>query len=226
MDRTDFRQELVLNVHCCKSILNFFNLKGKLVMFRKFPSSLVITVLVVFFSLFFARVGMSGSMPEEGDAVYRDINTDRKAIKLAGHAGMAIGNLEVIHMQYPEIERTTLTNFYVDYWGSFYAGNSKAAENRVKEAKVLLLKHVKYSLTYYKSFGGEKACCGRCDGLIEWCYEKAGNDIVANDSIWHKISPQLQWKSSKITKRYSTARGKTAYNSALVGIDSTLEKLL
>lgn len=194
-------------------------------MSKKIFSSLAVIVLIVFFSLSFARIGMSGSMPGEGDAVYRDINTTITSIKLAGHAGLCIGNLEVIHMQKPRIERTALTNFYVDYWGSFYAGNYDAAKKRANEARRLFLKNIGYSFTSYKSFGIAKPY-GRCDGLVEWCFEKGGNDIVIADYIWHKISPQLQWRSSKITKRYSTARGNTANTSALVGIDSTFENLL
>lgn len=226
MAKTDYvRFYFKMTHHYNKSILNFFNLKGKLVMFRKVSSSLVLIVLVVFFSLSFARVGMSGSMPEEGDAVYRDIDTSITSIKLVGHAGLYIGNFIVIHMQFPQIARGDLSNsFYVDYWGSFYSGGPLAAKARAKEATLLFIKNVGYSFINYKSFG-DKNPCGRCDGLVQWCYAKAGTKVT-DDNGWTTLSPQMQWKSSKITKRYSSARGKTAYNSALIGVDKKLEKLL
>ncbi len=198
-------------------------------MFRKVSISLILTALVVFFSLSFARVGMSGSMPEAGDAVYRDIDTSITSIKLVGHAGLYIGNSEVIHMQYPRIAKGDLVNsFYVDYWGSFYAGNNNAAKKRVEKAKELLKIGATYSFMGYKNFDWTYPMQphGRCDGLIEYCYEIVDKDIVPNDNGWTKLSPQLQWKSSRITKRYSSARGKTAYNSALIGVDKKLEKLL
>lgn len=148
-------------------------------MVRKVFSFLAVIAFVVFFSLVFTRVGMSGSMPEAGDAVYRDIDTSITSIKLVGHAGIYIGNFEVIHMQYPKIAKGDLSNsFYVDYWGSFYAGNSKAAENRVKKAKELLKIGATYSFMGYKNFDWTYPMQphGRCDGLIEYCYAIAGND--------------------------------------------------
>ncbi len=200
-------------------------------MFKKIYSSLAVIALVVFFSLSFARVGMSGSMSEVGDAVYRDIDTKTASIKLVGHAGIYIGNFEVIHMQYPRITKGDLVNsFYVDYWGSFYAGNYDAAKNRVKEANKLLDKKVAYSFLGYKNFNLSKLSPmqphGRCDGLVEYCYAIAGDDIVPNDNGWTTLSPQMQWKSSKTTKRFTSVRGKTAYNSALIGVSKKLEKLL
>ncbi len=96
-----------------------------------------LTVMAVFLSLSAAQVAMSGAMPEAGDGVYRDMNTGILLAKIVGHAGICIGNFEVIHMQKPRIEKTALVNFYPDYWGSFYAGNSFAAKKRVKEANRL-----------------------------------------------------------------------------------------
>ncbi|MFH1565238.1 MAG: hypothetical protein ABIC82_05365 [bacterium] len=186
-----------------------------------------LALMILFFSLSTTRVAMSGAMPEAGDAVYRDIDSSIASIKLVGHAGICIGNFEVIHMQSPRIEKTALTNFYVDYWGSFYAGYSSTAKKRVDEAKKLLEKKAKYNFFDYKSFGASFPfqSRGRCDGFVEWCFENAGNQ-VANDNGWTTLSPQLQWKSKKTTTRYCTTRGKTAYTSALIGVDSKLEKLL
>lgn len=176
-------------------------------------------------SLSAARLGMSGAMPEAGDAVYRDLDTNRAAIKLVGHAGLFIDNFEVIHMQYPCIEKTDLTtNFYASYWGSFYAGSLKTAKKRVEEVRNLLKGKAKYSFTNYKSFGDKKPR-GRCDGLVEWCFEKFGNDVV-NDYHWSSLTPQMQWQSSNATKRYLTKHGKEAYSAELVDIGTWLENML
>src|SRR4030042_629466 len=198
-------------------------------MIRKFFGFLL--AITVFFSLSSAKIGMSGSMPEAGDAVYRDIDTSITSIKLVGHAGIYIGNFEVIHMQYPRIAKGNLVStFYADYWGSFYAGDSKAPKKIVEEANNLLNKKVAYSFLGYKNFDLSKLsplqAHGRCDGLVEFCYEKAGNDIVPNDNGWTKLSPQLQWKSSKPVNRFTSARGKTAKDSALIAVNKNLEKLL
>lgn len=193
-------------------------------MFKKVFGFLTVA-LVVLFVLSAPRVGLSGAMPESGDAVYRDMDMKSSAIKLVGHAGLFIGNFEVIHMQYPCIEKTNLTtNFYAGYWGSFYAGNYDVAKKRTKEVKELFSKKAKYSFTNYKSFGDKKPR-GRCDGLVEWCFEKFGNDVV-NDYHWSSLTPQMQWQSGAITKRYSSTRGKEAYSAELIDIGTWLENML
>jgi len=193
-------------------------------MLKRIFGFLVVVLVALFFSLSTARIAISGAMPEAGDAVYRDIATNTASIKLIGHAGVFVGNFEVVHMQWPQIQKVQLTNFYVDYWGSFYVGGPLAAKNRAEEARKLFSKSAKYSFFSHKNFGAKKPS-GRCDGLIEHCCEKAGNNIV-NDYHWSALSPQMQWKSNAITKRYTTTRGKTAYSSALIDVGSWLEKLL
>lgn len=194
-------------------------------MSKKVFSFLAVMLVVLLVVLSIPRVGMSGAMPEAGDAVYRDLGTNIVSAKLIGHAGVFIGNFEVVHMQYPKVQKVALTNFYVDYWGSFYTNNYDVAQKIAKEAKNLLSKNVKYSFFNYKSFGSKYAPKGRCDGLDEWCYEKGGIDIT-NDYHWSALSPQMQWKSGAITRRYTTTRGTEAKNSALVDIGSWLENLL
>lgn len=182
-------------------------------------------MLAVFFVLSAPRVVLSGAMPEAGDAVYRDLDTNIVSAKLIGHAGVFIGNFEVVHMQYPKIQKVALTNFYVDYWGSFYAKNYDAASKIAREATSLLSKNAMYGFFNHKSFGSKYAPKGRCDGLAEWCYEKGGIDVV-NDYHWSSLTPQMQWKSGAITRRYITTRGTEAKNSALVDLGSWLENLL
>lgn len=179
-------------------------------MCKKVSIFLAVALFVLFFSL---PVAKAETVPMgSGDAVYRNMES---LAWIIGHTGIYVGDSKVVHMQQAGCQKVDISNFNVGYWGSSYAGNSKAAENRVKEAK-RLLETVKpnFHWTSYKNFGDKKPL-GRCDGLTEWCFEKAGNDVT-NDSGCLTLTPQKQWQSTKVTRRYTTTWGNLALSTSIV----------
>ncbi len=183
-------------------------------MCKKVFSFLAVALVVLCFSL--SAVQAETVPIGSGDAVYRDMDTPFLFMCLVGHTGIYIGGKTVVHMQSAGCQKVDFSNFFDKmYWGSSYAGNSDAAKKRVAEANRLFDKvKPQFNWTSYKSFGAKKPC-GRCDGLSEWCFEKAGNDVT-NDSSCATLTPQKQWKSGKVTRRYTTFFGNLALSTALV----------
>ncbi|MFH1564246.1 MAG: hypothetical protein ABIC82_00100 [bacterium] len=180
-------------------------------MFKKVVSCLAVLLVALFFSLSVAQSATVGF----GDAVFRDMDSWYMALWLVGHTGIYIGGGKVVHMQGSGCEKADMSNFTnTRYWGSFYSGNYFAAKNRVDEANTFLSPKAIYDFWSYKNFSGNSPK-GRCDGLVEHCFEKFGANVV-NDYHWSTLTPQTQWRSNKISRRYTTSRGKTAYNTDVI----------
>lgn len=166
--------------------------------------------LVVIICLFGFSVkviaGTTEKAPRGGDAVYRDfIGSFKNPIGHMGHTGLFIGSGEVVHMQPTGCYKANFIDDYYNknYWGAMYLGDSKAAQKRIDEAIYIYKKKPKFGpIAYknpYKSF--------RCDGLVEYCFEKAGGNIV-NDTDYLSISPRYQWLSiGKMSYRAITNLG-------------------
>lgn len=184
-------------------------------MFKKVFGCLIAVLVVLCFSLSTSYAWYINS----GDAVYRDLDTIMIPVRLIGHAGLYIGGNQVVHMQKPRCEQADFSNFFNKrFWGSFCAGNYFVAKNRVQEANRILSKKAKYDFYSYKSFGDNNPV-GRCDGMVEYCYEKFGTD-VANDYHWSALTPQMQWKSTKTITNDITSRGLEARREPLIDIGS------
>lgn len=191
---------------------------------KKFCVAIVILMLI-FCSFSILQAGTFGWYPQPGDAIYRDM--DRWITRSIGHAGLYIGQYKptgwlsdtyAVHMQKSGCEMISFFNFESGkkYWGAMYSGDWKIADKRVKEAiRLYNLKKLKYDFFNYKSFDSYK---GRCEGLVEWCSEKAGKDIL-NDYHWSSSSPQMQWKSvGNMSYRVITADGEAAFKNSTVPI--------
>ncbi|MFH1564939.1 MAG: NlpC/P60 family protein [bacterium] len=178
-------------------------------MCKKVSIFLAVVLFILFFSL---PVAKAKTVPMgNGDAVYRNMES---LAWIIGHAGIYVGGSKVVHMQQAGCQKVNISNFNVGYWGSSYVGDSKVAKKRVDEANRLFnIVMPKFHGISYKNFGDKKPL-GRCDGLTEWCFEKAGNDIT-NDSGYLTLTPQKQWQSTKVTRRYTTTWGKLSLSASL-----------
>lgn len=184
-------------------------------MLKKVFGFLIVALTVLLFSLSTSYAWYANS----GDGIYRDLDTIMIPVRLIGHAGMCIGGGQVIHMQKPRCQKASFSNFlYKRFWGSFCAGNYDVARKRAQEANRILSKSAKYDFYSYKSFSGNSPK-GRCDGMVEHCYEQYGND-VANDYHWSSLTPQMQWQSTKTTTNYITSRGREARREPLIDMGS------
>lgn len=156
-------------------------------------------VFVLMLFVMFLIDGIASADP--GDGVYR--NMDRWGCESTGHAGMDVGSNNVVHMEETGCYLENFSSsFSRNYWGSITQGNSKSAEARIEKAKNIFKQQPQYSFFIYKQYPSKF----RCDGLVEYCFEKAGGDIVP-DWGWATLSPYAQWISNKITRRNITALG-------------------
>ncbi len=161
----------------------------------------VLTVCFMFF--IFLLLSCNFVFAGGGDGVFRDMQ--RKNYEYLGHAGMDIGNNQIIHMQGGGCcSESFSSSFSSKFWGYITQGDSKAATKRVDTAKAILKdKKPKYSFIFYKSYPKSF----RCDGFDEYCFEQAPGGNIVVDWGFFTLSPLKQWTSSRIQWKDQTTRG-------------------
>ncbi|MFH0854207.1 MAG: hypothetical protein V1891_01815 [bacterium] len=164
--------------------------------------------------------GTFGWAPNSGDAVYRDMAT--WWLKSQGHAGLCVANGQIMEMQKNiGCRQISFSDFckVATYWGAMYAGDWKAADKRILEAKRIYKAKPGWDFYMYKY---PYDLYYRCDGFVEKCFETGGNDIIY-DYHWSSLSPQMQWKAfGKMNYRAITATGEKRFAEPIVAIRDAL----